>query len=216
MVKPYVRRDLNVGTEVNDVTPLKVLYPQLEPIPLKKYSYGDVEMILGQYFFLCIHPLEYSGNDRKITPIDVRLGLGWVFSGPLPSTLGFFSTIFKVVTQREIESQLVDQIRSWYDIESYGAYKQVHPRSAADTRAEKIRQETTYHDVSRQHVRMLWVNEQTCLQNNFFLALVQLKCLERLLGSDPILKEQYSLAIRDDLSKGYIVKVGKSTRFMTE
>ena len=51
VVKPYVREDLNVGTEVIDVETLQVQYPHLESIPLKKYCYGDVEMILGQDMF---------------------------------------------------------------------------------------------------------------------------------------------------------------------
>ena len=48
VVKQYVRKDLNVEAEVIDGESLQVQYPHLEPTPLKKYSYGDVEMILGQ------------------------------------------------------------------------------------------------------------------------------------------------------------------------
>ena len=48
VVKPYVRKDLNVGTELFDVVTLQVKYPHLESIPLKKYSYGDVEINLSQ------------------------------------------------------------------------------------------------------------------------------------------------------------------------
>ena len=111
---------------------LDVLYSHLGPIPLKNYGYGDVEMILGQDVFHCIRPLEYFKTARENTPITVRLPLGWVFSGPLPSTLGLISSCFKAVTQRETDSKLADQIRRWYDIESYWAYKQVEPHCAAD------------------------------------------------------------------------------------
>ena len=95
-----VREQLNVGTEVIDVDSLEVLYPHLEPIALKKYSHVDVEMILGQDVCHCIQPLEYFESDRKNTPRAVRLPLGWVLSGPLPSILGQISTCFKAVTQR--------------------------------------------------------------------------------------------------------------------
>ena len=122
---------------------------------------------------------------------------------PQPSTSGLFSTCFKAVTQRE------NQIRSWYDIESHKAYEQVDPRSAVDARAEKIFQETTYQDGSRHHVGMFWAIDQISLPNNFFSALVQLKSLERRPEKDAILKEQYSTTIREDLSKGYIIKVKK-------
>ena len=92
-------------------------------------------MIFRRDMFHCIRPLEYFETERKNTPIAIRLPLGWVLSGPLPSTLGLSLTCFNAVTQSETDSKLADQIRAWYDIEPYEAYKQVHPRSAADARA---------------------------------------------------------------------------------
>ena len=120
-------------------------------------------MILGQDVFHAIRPLEYFETDQKDTPIAVRLPLGWVLSGPLPSTSGLFSICFKSVTESEEDSKLADQLRSWYDIESYGAYKKVDPRSAADARALKILDETTYHDGCRYQVGMLWAEEENSL-----------------------------------------------------
>ena len=46
--------------------------------------------------------------------------------------------------------------------------------------------------------------------NIFFSTLFQLKSLERRLGKDPYLREQYSTVICDEVSKIYIVKVGKT------
>ena len=89
-VTPYVRDDLKVGNDIIDVDKLKTTYPHLEPIPLSKSSYSDVEMILGQDVFHCIRPMEYFEADRPNTPIAVRSPLGWVLSGPLPSTTGLF------------------------------------------------------------------------------------------------------------------------------
>ena len=63
-IKQYVRVDLQVGTDVIDVESLKTMYPHLEPIPLKKYSYADVDMILGQDVFQFIRPLEYFDSNR--------------------------------------------------------------------------------------------------------------------------------------------------------
>ena len=100
VVKPYVREELNVGTKIIDVESLEVLYPHLEPIPLKKYSYGNVEMILGQDVFHCIRPLEYFETNRENTPIAVRLPLGWVLSSPLRSTSGRHASKL-LVTQSE-------------------------------------------------------------------------------------------------------------------
>ena len=211
-VKPFVREDLSVETDITDVDMLKTMYPHLEPIALKKYSYTDVEMILGQDVFHSIRPLEYFDSDRKNTPVAVRLPLGWVLSGPLPSTSGFYSTCFKAVTcDIKFETALADQLRNWYDIESQGTYKQVDSRSAADARASKILAETTYHDSSRYQVGMLWAEDGSSLPNNYFSALVQLKSLERRFSEDPELKQHYGKTIQDDLDKGYIEKIDKQT-----
>ena len=98
-------------------------------------------------------------------------------------------------------------------MESYGAFKQVDPRSAADARAEKILERTTYHDGSRYQVGMLWAEDESSLPNNYFSALVQLKSLERRHGKDAELKERYSKTIHEDHSKGYIVNVNKADCF---
>ena len=99
-------------------------------------------------------------------------------SGPLPSTSGLVSTCFKAVTQNESDSKLADQLRSWYELESFAAMKQVDPRSASDARASKILQETTYHDGCRYQVGMLLADDEGSLPNNYFSDLVQLKSLE--------------------------------------
>ena len=147
---------------------MESLYAHLEPITLKKYSFRDVELIHGQVVFHCIRPLEYFKTDRKNTPIAVRLPLGWVLSGPLPSTSGLISTCFMAVTQRETDSKLADQNCRWYDIESYWAYKQVQPRSAHDARVDKIFQDTAYHGGCRYPVGMIWADDRISLPNNFF------------------------------------------------
>ena len=215
-VKPYVRDQLTIGNDVIDVDELKTRYPHLEPIALSKYSYTDVKMILGQDVFHAIRPLEYFESDRRNTPVAVRLPLGWVLSGPLPSTTGLFSTCFKAVTQKEHDCTLSDRLRSWYDIESYGAYKQVDSRSATDARATKILDETTYHDGSRYQVGKLWADDESCLPNNYFSALIQLKSLERRLQKDADLKASYTKTISDDFSKGYIVQVDKTDCFKVD
>ena len=91
--------------------------------------------------------------------------------------------------------------------------KQVDSRSAADARAERILEETTYHDGTRYQVGMLWADDESKLPNNYFSALVQLKSLERRLGKDVELREPYSQNIQDDFSKGYIVRVDKTDCF---
>ena len=100
-------------------------------------------------------------------------------------------------------------------MESNRAYKQVDSRSAADARAMKILEETTFNDGCRYQVGKIWADEESTLPNNYFSALVQMMSLERRLGKDPQLKESYNKTIHEDFEKGYIVQVDKSECFRT-
>ena len=92
-------------------------------------------------------------------------------------------------------------------MESYGAFKQVDPRSAGDARAQEILETTTFHNGQRYVVGMLWADDNIQLPNNYFSSLVQLKSLEKRLSRDTSLKETYANTIREDLEKGYLITV---------
>ena len=101
-LKPYVKQRINVGSDVIDVPALQRRYPHLAPLSSEPHSYADVELVLGQDAFAAIHPLEYFEAESKNSPIAVRLPLGWVLSGPLPSTACMLSTCFKANAKLKI------------------------------------------------------------------------------------------------------------------
>ena len=113
---PYVKENLRVGSDKIDIVTLQDKYPHLSVLPPKSYDYANVEMILGQDAYHAIRPLEYFETDSKSSPVAVRLPLGWVLSGPMPSASGLISTSFKAVVEHD--SELATQIKSWYDMES--------------------------------------------------------------------------------------------------
>ena len=162
-------------------------------------------MILGQDVYHAIRPLEYFSADEKCSPFVVRLPIGWVLSGPLPSSSSLASTCFKANLEQDFE--LACQVKSWYDMQSYGAFKQVDPRFAADARAQEILETTTFHNGQRYHVGMLWADDNIQLPNNYFLSLVQLKSLAKRISRNTPLKENYANTIREDLEKGYLITV---------
>ena len=162
-------------------------------------------MILGQDVYHAIRPLEYFSVDEKRSPIAVRLPIGRVLSGPLPLSSCITSTCFKV--NIEHDNELVSQVKSWYDIESFGANKQVDSGSAADARAHEILESTTIHNGLRYDVGMLWALDNTQLPNNYFSSLVQLKSLEKRLAKDEDLRDKYTSTIKEDLNKGYVIEV---------
>ena len=202
---PYVNEVLNVGADVINIKALHETYPYLAVLDRVTYRYGNIEMILGQDVYHAIQPLEYFAADEKCSPFAVRLPIGWILSYPLPSSSGLVSTCFKANMEQDFE--LAGQVKSWYDIESYGAHKQVGPRSASDARAFDSLENTTFHNGKRYDVGMLWAEDNIELPSNYFSALVQLKSLKKRLTKDQTLREKYSNTIKKDLDKGYVVKV---------
>ena len=204
-ISPYSKEDLNVGVNVINIKELQETYPHLAVLDPVTYCYGNIEMILGQDVYHAIRPLEYFAADEKSSPFAVRLPIGWVLSGPLPSSPGLVSTCFKANMEQDFE--LASQVKSWYDMESYGALKQVDPQSSSDARAHEILENTTVHNGKRHNVEMLWAEDNIELPNNYFSALVQLKSLEKRLAKDLNLWEKYSNTIKEDLDKDYVVRV---------
>ena len=171
-VRPYVRETLNVGSDIIDVKSMQETYPHLAALDQVRYSYGEFEMIVGQDVHHAIRPWEYFSADEKCSPFTVRLPISWVLSGPLPSGSSIVSTCFKANIEQDLE--LACQVKSWYDMESHGAYKQVDPRSAADAWALEILETTTFHNNQRYDVGMLWADDNIQLPNNYLSSLVQL------------------------------------------
>ena len=102
---------------------------------------------------------------------------------------------------------LVDQIKTWYELESFEAFKQVDARSAADKRALSILKNDTFHDSERYVVPMLWNDKESTLPNNYFSSLAQLKSLEKRPDKDPSLREKCAETVREDIQKGYVITV---------
>ena len=102
---------------------------------------------------------------------------------------------------------MVEQVKSWYELEPYGTYKQVDARSSDDKRANKILEASTIHDGDRYAVGMLWAEDHSQLPNNYYSALAQLKSLEKRLDKDTNLRALYAKNIQEDFDKGYVIKL---------
>ena len=102
---------MNVGADVIKNKALQETYQHLAVLDPVTYCYGNIEMILGQDVYHAIRPLEYFAADEKCSPFAVRLPIGWVLSGPLPSSLGLVSTCFKANMEQDFE--LGSQVKSW-------------------------------------------------------------------------------------------------------
>ena len=102
---------------------------------------------------------------------------------------------------------MTDQIKFWYELESYGAFKQVDVRSAVDKHALSLLNSETVHNGERYIVPMIWIDSNASLPNNYYSSLAQFITLERRLSKDPELRERYADTIREDIRKSYVVAV---------
>ena len=75
------------------------------------------------------------------------------------------STCFKANVEQHYE--LACHVKSRYDMESYGAYKHVDPRSAAGARAQEILG-TVFHNGQRYDVGMLCADDNIQIPNSYF------------------------------------------------
>ena len=94
-INPSVKEILNVGSDVIIVQALQETYPHLAVLDPVTYSYKDIGMMIGQDVYHAIRPLEYFSANEKRSPVAVRLHIGWILSGSLPSSSCLTSTYFK-------------------------------------------------------------------------------------------------------------------------
>ena len=141
------------------------------------------------------------GDDTN-SPCSIHLPIGWAISGPFQPSVVSTCSYFKCVVE---DSSLTVQIKSRYELESYGAFKQVDARSAADKHALSILNSQTVHNGEKYLVPMLSIDSNVSLANNYYSSLAQLKTLERRLSKYPELRERYADTIKEDIRKCYVV-----------
>ena len=190
-INRFVKKSLNVGSDIISVQAVKETYPYLAFLDNVAYSYKNIEMILGQDVCHAIRQLEYISANENLSSVAVRLPIGWVLSGPLPSSSCLTSAFFKV--KIEHDNELASQVKSCYDIE----------------------ESTTILHSLRYDVGMIWAADDTKFPNNYYSSLVQLKSLEKRLAKEKDLLEIYSSTIKEDLNKGFVIEVFTLTMLRT-
>ena len=208
---------LSIGSNVYEVQTLKENYPHLRSIPYRKLCLKDIKVILGQNLYNLIRPLEYASDPKaeSSTPFAIRSQFGWTLAGPLPK--GHLRGI-NCTNQLALsaDTELANQIKHWWDIESYGTRVQVDGKSREDKRSLQIMREKTFFDGERYTIPMLWHNEQLPMPNNYFPAFKQFLSLEKRLNKDVELKEAYSKTIEKDLQLGFVRIISREELLKTK
>ena len=197
----YTHPNIDAGSKIYHFRELKDAYPHLSVLSEETLKLKDVKMILGQHCYPIHRPEEYrSGANEE--PWAVKTKLGWTLCGPLPQQKAVQMTA-SCVTASE-DDVLAEQIKTWWDIESYASRCDVSGRSKKDERALQMLEQKTMFDGERYEVGLLWKRNDPFLPNNFSSALSQMKSLEFRLETKPKLKKLYQDTIEVDVEKGFV------------
>ena len=163
------------------------------------------------------HPIEVIPGDIN-QPFGVKTKLGWTLAGeyetslhPSESTINHHSTTTKPFNyhfsrQQTEEPNLSELVEQFWKIESEGTQENSSVLSDEDNDALKVFQKTIRHNPERYEIGFPW-KTPCLLENNYYCALNQLKCLEKSLGNNPTQKEKYDQTLSTDLIKNYIKPV---------
>ena len=197
----YTHPNIDAGTKIYNYQELKLAYPHLSVLSEETLKLKDVKMILGQNCYHIHRPEEYQSCANG-EPWAVKTKLGWTLCGPLPQQRAVQMTA-SCVTAAE-DDVLAEQIKTWWDIESYAFRCDVSGRSKDDEKTLQTLEQTTKFDGERYEVGLLWKRRDPFLPNNYSSALSQMKSLEYRLEKKPELKKLYQDSIQVDVEKGFV------------
>ena len=173
-------------------------FDNLGHIHFPQVAGGKIGALLVVNTFSYTHPIEViSGNINQ--PFGVKTKLGWTLAGeyetslhPSKSTINHRSTttktfIYHVSRQQTEEPQWSKLVEHFWKIESEGTQENSSVLSDEDNGALKVFQKTIRHNSERYEIGFPW-KTPCLLENNYYCALNQLKCLEKRLGNNPTLK----------------------------
>ena len=164
-------------------------------------------MILGKDCFSITRPLAYQ-RAKSGEPWAVRSVLGWAVSGPLPKRIVSILSSCQSSSLQTSEKDTNEQIKTWWDNESYGSRVRVVGRCRSDVKAFETLEKTTVCEVNRYTIGMLWNFPRCTMPNNYRSTVKQFLSLETPLSKNAELKTAYSDTIKTGEESGYIQKLG--------
>ena len=140
--------------------------------------------------------------------------MGWTVSGALPKNE---TSHLSVSCNLSIASDpLSEQMKKWWDMETYSSVCNVTGKSKEEKRALFILEKTTKHNGERYEVGFLWAEDELRLTNNYFSAYQQFLSMEKRLEKDIELKTAYKATIEKDLEGNFVRRLDDKEALQTE
>ena len=189
-----------------DWTEIKKQYEHLRDVPVMSVGETAVDVLLGLDAASLMVPLEVKSGKHG-QPCAELTPLGWVISGPVPTTTKPVKRILRVhVVDGEEDAN--HQLRKLWEIDSFGVRAEATTSyTRSEQRAVDIMNETCRRVESGYELGLLWKADRPPLPNNFKSALSRLESVERRLQKDPKLADGYCKAINAYVEKGFARKL---------
>ena len=196
--------NMNVADKKYDFKTLKKEYDYLSNLPDIEISMKDVKVSLGQDAYHLIGPIEYK-SEEKSQPWAVKTALGWTVSGAPPEKE---TSHLSVSCNLSIASDpLSEQMKKWWDMETYSSVCNVTGKSKEEKRALSILEKTTNHNGDRYEVGLRWAEDEPSLPKDYLYAYQQFLSMEKRLEKDVELKTAYRATIEKYLGSDFVTRL---------
>ena len=139
----YTHPNIDTGTKIYTYQELKLAFPNFLVLSEETLNFKDVKMIFGQNCYYSHRPEKYK-NCTNGEPWAVKTKLVWTLCGPFPQQEAVQMTAFSVTASED--DVLAEQIKTWWDIESYASRCDVSGRSKDDEKALEMLEQITKFD----------------------------------------------------------------------
>lgn len=142
-----------------------------------------------------------SGKIERLSEslVAIETIFGWTVQGPVPMSSMSEASCLKIGIEED--TQISDQLRSFWEIESLGITHNLEQR-AEDVEAQQCFQRSLKSREGRYEVRLPWRQDVLKLPNNKRVAQKRFESLKRRLKTDVSLFERYNEVIEDYLQQG--------------
>ncbi|XP_062541539.1 uncharacterized protein LOC134209558 [Armigeres subalbatus] len=191
---------LNLPSQTLCFEELQEKYQHLSGLPIRSYQKAVPRLLIGLRNLSLAVPQRIK--EGKQGPIAVKTRVGWCVYGSMsedPEINHFNYHICECDNGEKLDSM----IREYFNAEEAGLQKMQTLETDDVRRARCILEKTTRREGNHFATGLLWKHNEIDLPNSFPMALQRLKCLERRMSRDPVLKENLHRQLQEYQNKHY-------------
>ncbi|XP_058817217.1 uncharacterized protein LOC131680521 [Topomyia yanbarensis] len=191
---------LNLPRQTLRFEQLQRHFCHLAGLAVESYEHADPRLLLGLHNLRFAVPLETREGDYG--PIATKTRLGWCVYGSVDSQHGPEHVSLHICECNKNEN-LETMMREYFNADYMGVAPSEPLMSEENKRAQRILESTTTRIGNRFQTGLIWRYDEIYLPDSFPMAVQRLKCLERRMQKDAVLRDNLHRQIREYQEKGY-------------